>query len=416
MSKKIRLAIISDLHYRRHKEGDACRPATSIGGTHTDPMPSLIRYLTEHKRELSPDTDSIADYLLCPGDIADKADGAAFDEGWAQLKALQGTLGAKHLISSTGNHEIDSRAGEEHDAVGNSQIAIDPLIALQRHSDYPSTALATADRRWVYWGRGYEFIEQEGILFLVINSSHYHQTTRPNEFERGRIGEVALACLREELKIRMADPTPRLLVTLLHHHPIPHQDLYVDLDKIEMDNGPKLMAALSEQQKAWLVVHGHKHHPRLITSQGPFESIVFAAGSFGAGLDGALATRTKLQFYIVECDVLDQTVEPRLSGHIRTLCWAGLEWRPAQQITDGLPDHCGFAVPPPNVSAIATQVRDVLIAQKQPYLTWVDLVRQIPELRNLLPEKCATLRKAFTAIGVKTSWDESKFFPEDAGL
>lgn len=416
MPNKIRLAVISDLHYKRHQATEVCRPATSGAGSHADPMKGLIEFLEKEKSGLSDDKGVYADYLLCPGDITDRASADAFDEGWLKLKELQKKLGASHLVSSTGNHEVDSRAGEQHNIPGNAELELDPLAITQRHPDYPSTALTDGDRRWIYWGRGYEFIEEENVVFLIVNSSHFHSTTRDLEFERGRIGDVALSCLRSDLKHYTERAGNRLLVLLLHHHPISHQDLNVELGKIEMDNGAKLMEMLSQEGKAWLIVHGHKHHPRLITSQGPNKSVVFAAGSFGAVLDGALATQTRLQFYIIECELLEQNVQPEIVGHIRAFSWSGLNWNFSERIPEGLPDRCGFVLPQMNLRTVAQEVKDALRSSQSPYLTWSDLVTKVPKLKNFLPAECGNFRKALSNEGIKTSWTDDKYFPEDAAL
>jgi hypothetical protein len=410
--RKITLGIISDLHYRKHDSVPGCRPATAIQGTHADPMAGLLRFLKDF-RESEGVVGPIADFLLCPGDITDRGSQESFDEGWGKLKELQSTLGAHHLISATGNHEVDSRVSDEHDQVGNAEIYIDPLQSMQRHLDYPSTALLEQERRWIYWGRGYEFIEQEGVLFLLINSSHYHNTTRSNEFERGRIGDVTLQCLREEMKIRVDRTSALVYVALLHHHPIPHQDLDVDLGKIEMDNGAKLMQIFAESDVAWLVVHGHKHHPRLVRGQSSTGAIVFAAGSFGAQLNGTLAALTQPQFYLVDAFIVDQQSQPEAKGAIRAFSWNGSAWGPSVQRNQGLPDRCGYKIPQLDISLLAREIRSKLDIESVSFMEWSEVVEIIPNLGHLLPEETKRLNSSLQVARVNTVWPQENWFPSD---
>jgi predicted MPP superfamily phosphohydrolase len=401
----VRIAVISDLHYLNYGQ-EGSRPAVAQQGTYSDPMEGLLCLLQEQASPVR------ADYLLCPGDITDRANSEAFTQGWERLKQLQLALRASHLIATTGNHEVDSRAGDQHDRPGSVEVEADPLKMLQGLRDYPSTAI-DGDRRWVYWGRGYEFIEGDGVLFLVINSSHYHWTTRANEFERGRVGDVALAVLREEIAERVALDRNRAFVVLLHHHPIPHQDLDHQLGRIEMANGPRLMQLLEESGVAWIVVHGHKHHARLITAQGgPARPIVFSAGSFGARLDGSLGLKTRTQFYIVNLHVEDQAIAPKNCGTVHAWAWCDNEWIPATRYVHGLPDGCGFRLPQLDIEQLGRAVL-ALVSNRGPYLSWKEAVQELPDLGFLMPSELTLLKKVFVSLGVKATWAHDRWFPTE---
>lgn len=410
--KKITLAVVSDLHYRKHGSDLICRPAIAMQGTHADPMASLIAFLEDYKGRFG-ESVSVADYLICPGDISDRGSHEGFDEGWSQLKQLQLVLGASHLLAATGNHEVDSRVSVAHDTAGNAELNVDPIQALQRHDDYPSTLLAGSDRRWIYWGRGYEFIEEEAVLFLLINTSHYHSTTRTNEFERGRIGDIALRCLREEMKLRVNQAKNKLFVAIMHHHPVPHQDLDVDLGKIEMDNGARLMEVFAESDVSWLILHGHKHFPRLVRGQSSTGAIVFAAGSLGAHLHGTLAAKTQPQFYLIDAFVVNQDSQPEACGSIRAFSWSGSKWDVATQRNQGLPDRCGYRVPQLDISVLAKTVKEVLDGHSSPFVEWSELVELVPSLGNLLPEETRRLEKSLRVAKVNTVWPDENWFPTD---
>lgn len=409
--QKLRLAIISDLHYRHHESGLDCRSAVAVQGAHADPMPALLEII---KTGDSSNEEIKCDYLLCPGDITDRAGVEPFNQAWEHLKKLKTALGAKHLIASTGNHEVDSRANPALDTPGSVIFEADPLKVLHQHSDYPSSTFIGNERRWIYWGRGYDFIEEPGVLFLLINSSHYHWTMRAAEYEKGRIGDVALDLLRVEIESRVSGDFNRAFVVLLHHHPIPHEDLDVDLGKIEMGNGSRLIQVLEESGVTWIIVHGHKHHARLISAQGSnARPIVFAAGSFGARLGGVLATRTRTQFYILNLEILDQSLGAKAIGTIDSWSWSGSSWSRSTHINDGLPDGCGFRVPELDIASLAAKLGRHLTDCDQSFLEWTEALSIFPELKSLMPSQIKQLKKTLPKLNINTTWSDNDWFPKE---
>ncbi|MGF6998828.1 metallophosphoesterase family protein [Paraburkholderia sp. GAS32] len=408
--KRIRVAVLSDLHYDRPLGTQPSRPSIARNGPAGDPMQALLNKIAQSQG----DTQLRADYLLCGGDITNKANPEGFLEGWRKLKELQNALGARHLLAVTGNHEVNSRAGEKDDEAGNSERALDPLAVIQRHADYPSTTFADGDQRWVYWGRGFLFIEEQDILFLLVNSSHFHPTTRQNEFERGRVGDVALQLLRQELKPRVEANRSRAFIALMHHHPIPYEPLDMAEDRINMYNGSQLMESLQETGVSWLVIHGHKHFPRLIPSQGGMGSpFVFAVGSFGAFLDGDLALKTQLQFYIAEIELQDQTLRPKAKGHVRAMSWSGSTWAYNNVETGGLPDRCGYQVPGFDLENVIDKLAQILAADTRPYLSWDETLQCVPELRYTQPTDARFLRRILESRGIGATWPDGEWFPTE---
>jgi predicted MPP superfamily phosphohydrolase len=408
----IRLAIAADLHYSPAQAPQPSRPAAAFTGAAGDPMHALLQRLG--RENASGGSELKADYLLCAGDITNKASPEGFDEGWARLKDLQVALDARHLLAVTGNHEVNSRAGEVDDQPGNSEQALDPLAIIQKHPDYPCTAFDDT-QRWVYWGRGYQVINEPQAVFLLLNSSHFHPTTRANEFERGRVSDIALAMLRTDLKVLVEANKSKVFIALMHHHPIPHQPLDMPQDRINMHNGPQLMELLQETGVTWLVIHGHKHQGRLILAQGGLGSpVVFAAGSFGAILDGDAATLTKLQFYILEIDLVDQSVQPKARAHVRALYWSGSSWEWTKAYRDGVPDRCGYSVPSQDLEALVDELYSELNGEDSvPFLSWDEVLERKPKLRYLMPADARILRKIMESKGVKSTWPDNLSFPSE---
>ncbi len=409
--KSIRLAIASDLHYAEPLGGAQSRPAVAKSGDAGDPMHALLELVKKDAgRE---DRELVADYLICPGDVTNQASAAGFEAGWSQLKALKEALSAQHLLATTGNHEVHSRATAKDDQVGLSTHSLDPLAPIQEHADYPCTCLSDQER-WVYWGRGYQIVEQPNVLFLIINTSHFHLTTRSNEFERGRISNIALRELETDLVKRVAEGIKRAFVAVMHHHPIPHQAGSAPEENIEMQNGSQLIQLLERTNVAWLVIHGHKHEGRIISAQGDINPpMVFAAASFGAMLDGVMATRTHQQFYILELDVCDQSFQPIAKGHLRAWHWSGTSWELASKYNHGLPDRCGYQIPSFDIESVLNSLVLKLGAEVQPFLKWEEVVEKQPELRYLLPGKVRPLRAMMNSKNIKVVWDSDSWFPQE---
>ena len=181
-----------------------------------------------------------------------------------------------------------------------------------------------------------------------------------------------------------------------------------------MKNGSQLIQLLESTNVAWLVIHGHKHEGRIISAQGDNNPpMVFAAASFGAMLDGVLATQTHQQFYILELEICDQSFEPTAKAHVLAWHWTGTSWERARKYTHGLPDGCGFQVPPVNIQPVLDSLVAKLAVEEKPYLNWEEAVEKQPELGYLLPGKVKFLREMMAAKGIRTVWDTEFWYPQE---
>jgi hypothetical protein len=150
-----------------------------------------------------------------------------------------------------------------------------------------------------------------------------------------------------------------------------------------MKGGEELLALLDADPSCpWLVVHGHKHVPRL--SFGPGEScppIIFSAGSVSSTFYGSLASRVRNQFYILE---LSQRLTPttNLVGTFRAWDWAaGIGWAPASP-KNSLPPFGGFGFRGNNAH-LTTRIQSEV--PRNGYIKWSELLAKVPELEFTLP-------------------------------
>ncbi|MCK3851907.1 metallophosphoesterase [Pseudomonas sp. W2Jun17] len=406
MTNKLRVAVITDLHYV--KDGQLSpKPEVCSSGNKIDPMDRLSGFLREQG------IDSV-DLVLCPGDITTRACIESFSSGWGDLNNLSRNLGAKHLIASTGNHEIVSRSADINKTPGNVELHVDPQEHLLKTEGYPAV-FALPHQRWVYWGRGYEVIVGDSWLVLIVNSCHFHSTQLANEFERGRVGQSALEELRLTLGDLAKDKVFRFV--LIHHPPNNHEEQGVDLGREPMFNGVHFLNMLEETGLDWLVVHGHKHYQRLIRQGDSDHSpMIFGAGSFGAGLKGDMATKTKNQFYIVDFETHEDAIgDERLKARFNSFCWELTEWKPVVNVSQGLPNLCGFDLSRRlDVPKLAVMIRETI--SSEPWFTWAELKAKISDLNYLTPGDIKSLRVALLKLGIKGLTEPDHWFPEQLSI
>ena len=399
MCATLRVAVLSDLHYTRVERGSCLPQAAAAGGL--DLMEELIKKFEREQQ-------SSADLLVCPGDITDRANPQAFAAGWTQINRLGKALRAQRLVAATGNHEVQSRSSGSPVAAGNAEHAIDPLEFLVNEPGYPTT-FSTPHQKWVYWGRGYEILLDDNSIVVLVNSCHYHVTLQDNEFERGRISDIALEELKLDLEKLAASRPFRIVV--LHHPPVPHEETGLELGRTPMHNGPALMKLLRDTSLDWIVIHGHKHHHRLVRADGDvYQPIIFGAASFGAMLRGDMASRTRNQFYIISLETSkDALGGDRLSGNIRALHWSNSAWEETVDVSWGLPSGCGFTWDTIEPAGLAAQIRALLQSSNGHFLEWSEVVSSLPKLRFLMPGQMAALKDQMRRAKINLIEGDSPF-------
>lgn len=362
------VAVISDVHAYEGVEPDKAPSHCCI--TDNDAAMNPIAGL---KAIIRRESDLVADLLLCPGDIGDKAQPAAIQHTWKELHEIRRLLKAEKLIATTGNHDIDSRyAYTGYDAKGMLQ-SLEPK--------YPFANEQTNDR---YWSRHFVVATGSQYRVLVLNSSAFHGEGRIGEnhqpeYEQGRVSQHTLRMIQRELD-RVKPAAVNIL--LCHHHPHSHSELRLG-EKDLMIGGRELLDLIgSGRYGRWFVLHGHKHHPKIeYAAGGAAPPIVFAAGSCAAVLFRELQTACRNQFYLV---TFPYTVFPEFGfvGRFRSWDWlSGQGWVAASK-GSGLPSHGGFGWR----GDVALLARQVSSAVRRNSVPWSELVSRNPQLAFLLPQ------------------------------
>lgn len=365
----LRFAIASDLHVY-DGDGDNSPSALRVGADETDhlrhPIAALLHLVKSQELR--------ADALLCPGDLGDKASTTGIQYAWAKLVQVQKAMRAKELFATVGNHDVDSRGKSNK---------FDPRGFLQTlEPPFPYRTLAISDQ---FWARHFAVIKRSDFRIVLLNSSAFHGYE--NEYIHGRISEHTLSALAKNLQSERKKPLVNIL--LCHHHPMLHSDRKLG-DHDTMKQGQELLDLIN-QHGDWIVIHGHKHDPRLsyASGQSSVTPIVFAAGSLTASLYPEIASTARNQFYIIEFP-LDDIATRGLVGTFRAWDWIYESgWQPATS-GSGLPSVGSFGHRE-NPNVIAQRISSCIIEDT---IGWDELNRREGSLKYLIPKDRAQVLKA----------------------
>jgi hypothetical protein len=378
----IRVAVASDLHAHALDSEtpsylDVRQPANLAN---QNPIEGLKKLIKENGLEAS--------LLLSPGDLGHQASPIGISYAWKELHSLGEALKAKIVTATAGNHDIDSRyLGDDHAPEHLLKGLMPP---------FPFADDALSDR---FWGRAYAILDTENYRLLILNSSAYHGHT-PTEKNYGRVDRQTLNDIEKELKLR---GKKKVNILLCHHHPQQHSELNLG-EEDYMRHGQLLLNLLGSGRFGdWIVIHGHKHHPKITYAAGGASApVVFSAGSFASKLFIPTESISRNQFYLISIEP-DQSKTLGVAGTVRAWDWAhGTGWIPSGN-DSGLPANFGFGARL-TAGALSSQIRPLLAAGP---LDWGSLAAQIPLLRYMLPTDMALLEEELQSHGITITRDRS---------
>ena len=137
----------------------------------------------------------------------------------------------------------------------------------------------------------------------------------------------------------------------------------------------------------WVIIHGHKHHPRLCYAAGSSSApIIFSAGSLCAKLYSEQQAHARNQFYVIEFPYGNfSNLGLEIAGSFRSWDWIpGGGWQEAGNHS-GLPGLGGFGYKT-EISIEAKKIHDLWVQNKKPFSDWKeDILGKIPQLEYLVP-------------------------------
>lgn len=364
------IAVASDLHAYETDPNEPSHLNITIpeNQTHVHPISALIKLIKKEGEEIS------ADILLCPGDLGDKAQSSGIQYAWKSIHKIGAALNAKLITAASGNHDLDSRYLTSVDAKG---------ILMGLEPPYPLPDDAANNK---YWAKNYVIHEGDNFRLVILNTCAYHGG-KQDEINHGRIAESTLEFLKKELS---SLPEKLVNILLCHHHPQQHMEIKLG-DYDVMTNGQLLIDLLgSGDYGRWMIIHGHKHHPKITYASGVATApVIFSAGSLCANLYRELQTRARNQFYLISLP-LEEIKSFGLVGSIEAWDWAsGDGWAPAAEKNSGLPSLCPFGVRVDPIS-LARQVAGFVSSDK---VKWEYIRENLPEVSFIFPQDFVQLKK-----------------------
>jgi hypothetical protein len=378
----LRIAIMSDLHVGsdEHSAGGWLHAAANRAKTGQDMIGGL--------RSIIRDGELSADYLVCPGDLADQASPSGLIRGWELVQQIRTELGAELAIGATGNHDTDSRGlfspGE-------------PWKTLRElYPPFPFGSDLHDNTNTEYWANGWSILDLGPVRILNLNSSASH--TDEVLAKRGRVTPAIIHDVLERLQ-QLGSHGMNLLVT--HHHPMKLGTINLG-DDSHMEGGEVLLEYLLDADVGpWLAVHGHKHVPRIDYFAGGAACIpVVASGSLSAKLWDEASGIAKNQFYLFSVEVdsglagLDQ-----LSATCEAYSWIpAIGWEISGK-SGGIMSGSGFGWRSPVIDCVQA-LGDAIDRFDGSWLTRPELVLEEPRYAYLATSDQLKVHAQLRAQGV----------------
>lgn len=104
--------------------------------------------------------------------------------------------------------------------------------------------------------------ENESFIMFVLNTGWY--CTDEQTFSHGKLDQNQLVWFEE--KAREYKASPKWKIVLMHHHPFSYSFHIPYFDISMLEEGSQLIE-IAGDNKIDLILHGHRHHPRVETSQ-----------------------------------------------------------------------------------------------------------------------------------------------------
>lgn len=401
-----RIAIASDLHahtnsmdYTSGKNIPSWITPKATAATKQNPLADLQVFIK--------DTQLTADVLLCPGDIADKADDVAMNYAWQELQSIGKMLGVSAIVGSVGNHDLHSRAAAG--TPDGSGITENPLPQAHIRTLFPTFPIASDEENRRFWADHVAISEDDICRIVTLNScsSHGYIFEGSDEYKRGRFTPEAENQLISLIK---ATETKPINILLTHHHPQKVSELTFT-DESTMIRGDRLIKVLGTgEYGSWMIVHGHRHVASFQLGHGDNDRpYIFSAGSLGVILQTFYyPDRPPNQFYMIEFDLLKIEEQGGLYGTIKAWDWHfGKGWKRAEE-NASVPGKSGFGSRTKPL-VLAKQVAEYIKGKASESGTSTiygisedDVAKSLPDISYLMPTERLRFKQALEGLNIST--------------
>jgi len=350
----LKITIISDLHCCLSSEDEDYRTTNLYCDSprkpsNHHPVESLLKLIKEKKLR--------SDILLCPGDLTNKASKEGFSSAWSYVHEINTALKSKLLAATLGNHDVDSKFKHSEDAFE---------IARSIKNSFP---VNEEKHEKDFWKDSFCIIEKPKLDLLIFNSSYSHINSDNAKY--CIIEPFILEKMEDKLKLLKRNKPYK--IALCHHHPMKHSNLdYKDNDSIEQgDNFIRLLDKYGFQ----IIIHGHKHDPRLTYGINGFP--VLASGSFSSLMN---QRETGYRNIFHQLTLLPNLRKGLLESYEFSLTHGWFDKRAM------FPKNTGFGCHD-NLDDLANKCKDWLNSQDNKDSAYFkNLIIDIPEIKYLIPD------------------------------
>jgi predicted phosphodiesterase len=361
-------------------------------------------------------SDCRPDVVVCCGDMGDQANPTGLQHAWNFLNELVKLSPASLLLATAGNHDLDSRfQHSDYDAKGTLQD-LNPPFPLVCLDDSFLSKKDIERKALHFWADNFYVVVKDTVRFVVLNSSAFHgygkisENTDLLEYEHGRISEFTIKRMTkvlQEQNEKLEGGSVIINVLICHHH-LEKDGSVDDPDYSSMRGAHTLVDMLSDSDIGrWLVIHGHRHRPRLYQtndSTGPF---VLSAASFGATKFDDPQNPSPNQAYLINLDLREMKKCRFLpAGSIKTFSRApGMAWSNTYYASGGLPPNSNFGFRG-SVDELAADINDTIIGETP--VKWVNLSEKIPKISYLHYKQLDELNKCLKRYSMVILFDDCK--------
>lgn len=401
--KAFRIVLLSDLHVGNKARGlDLCPPLSEADqiGRQEDFVSHFESWATSDRAT----ADGPFDMLCVTGDISNSAHPDEFEVASGAIARISAALGLTEdqVFFVPGNHDVHWPVMD----IGPfwSRFRYAPLLqdnlTFQRRLARAATGRLDSAPYFACW-------KAPKAIVVAINSAAYDgPTIKPHN---GVIKQETVEQLDHYLT-SLPSEEDQLRLCLLHHHIEQHSEPLPDTADFSIAvNAANLVHVLAKHRMD-LVLHGHKHYPRMSTHQpsGWHPIVAVCAGSFSSILSPPYYDGIQNMFHVINVSGRE-TNTARVFGRVDNWVFRDSAWVEATGV-GGMygKEAFGSAATPSEVEQAIRTGLDSRLAGGVHVCKWTDLVTDNPLLGNLRTDMAfETLKKVTEDLGLDMAGDKA---------
>lgn len=395
----LRIAVISDLHIGPGNRTPELNPF-ALPGTASDGFKDAFHTLIEEQK-------ISADFLIVPGDIADRGHPNEYRLAAEMIQFVADELGVRddRIVIGLGNHDVNWPL---------SSALVDDTTELSSELRFAPVLHEPWFREKIESGTGslvqepfYKISNYSRVLVVCYNSAC--TDTHNSKPHHGAALQHHLVNLRADLEA-ISTQAFDLRVFVTHHHPVIYSDPRPDQpDFSAMVNAENLLSLIRDFRFD-LLIHGHKHSPRFAVYEvnHGHPLAILCAGSFSKSLDTSWAGIVANQFHLFEISGRDAQAD-QIFGRLRSWAYRYRAWVESTKAYHGIrhTSPFGYSEKPIDLRARLEVALDHRLTSVG-HLKWEDFIGFEPRLAHMpIDGLIDMIRKYANDRGCTLHWTET---------